>query len=335
MQSIKQFFSYMNDISFPYVVLRNWERLPYDVNLGEHSDLDLLVYDFDHWKEIFPQAQPEFKYPRVRFKVPIDDSYIYVDVRHIGDDYYPTDFERAVLDTREWNERGFYTPNAIHHRIALAYHIVHHKAMISDNYKKYIGAATITELLEALKQSNVGWVRPKDLSVGAFNGYWKGATSVVRKDDGKIIKKQVSYNDYNLIRNEYEILAKVSSKHFPEVYSYDDSIKEIVMEDCGIALLDNLPDNWRIQLIEILNDLRINGVAHRDIKIDNFTIKNGLIKLIDFGWAKFVEEVEEKQPPSCLGFPNKPSWGFDDSYSMNAVIKQIEFHLEENEKVVA
>jgi hypothetical protein len=215
MNSLRQFFSFMNDVNFPYVVLRNWEKLPYDVNLGEHSDLDLLVYDLGHWREIFPQAKSEYAYPRVRYKVPIDDSYIYVDVRHIGDDYYPSDFEKAIIETRMWNERGFYTPEPMHHRIALAYHIVHHKARISDNYTKYIGNATIAELLEALKESNVGWIQPKDLSVGSFNGYWKGATAVVERRDGRIVKKQVSYLDYRLIRNEYEILARANSSHFP------------------------------------------------------------------------------------------------------------------------
>ena len=43
MRSLEQFFSYMNDIDFPYVVVRNFEKLPDNVEVGEHSDLDLLV----------------------------------------------------------------------------------------------------------------------------------------------------------------------------------------------------------------------------------------------------------------------------------------------------
>lgn len=335
MDSIKSFFSRMNDINYEYVVLRNWEELPYDVTLGEHSDLDILVRDFDHWCEIFPTAHPEYKLPRVRMKVPIDDSYIYVDVRHVGDDYYPIDFERAILDTKEWNSRGFFTPDPLHHRIALAYHAVHHKGGIAPEYVKYLGDAQVPDLLEALKQSGVGWIEPKDKTVGKFNPYWKGATSVVNRRNGWIFKTQTSYKDYPLIANEKDILSGLDSIHFPRLGT-SMSEDEIVLEDCGELLnVTNLPSNWEIQLDQILLDLNNSQICHRDIKLDNLMVKDGVIKLIDFGWAVTIPsrgcqfEKLETTPPSCLGFPNKPSDGFSDQFSMRCVRKQIEFMLEE------
>ena len=324
MQSLKQFFSYMNDIDFPYVVLRNFENLPHSVELGEHSDLDLLVYDFDHWKEIFPDAKPEFPYPRVRFKMPIGDNYIYIDVRHLGDGYYPEDLEKSILDTKEWNERGFFTPNPLHFRIGLAYHVVHHKG--ANNYQRHLGDASVDDLYQALKNSNIGWSEPKDPSVGKFNPYWKGATSVVTIQDGKVAKRQVNFSKYNLLENEARVLGKISSVHFPKVISKEKD--QIILEDCGQPLTEkNLPENWKHQLVEIVEELKAQGVQHRDIKPDNLMVLNGIIKLIDFGWSRFVSD-DQDEPPTCLGYPYKPSWGFDDSFSMRKVIKELEFKKE-------
>ena len=320
----------MNDISFQYVVLRNWDGLPYDVKLGEHSDLDLLVYDFNHFFEIFPEARLEHPAPRVRTKIPIADTYIYVDVRSIGDDYYPIDFQKAILNTREYNDSGFYTPDPIHHRIALAYHAVHHKNAIAKEYRAWLGDVKVIDLLESLKKSRVGWVAPKDKTVGSYNPYWKGATSIVEKKDGYITKKQTSYLDYNLIDNEWRVLLDCHSKHFPKILDFDENNRTICVEDCGETInYNNLPEDWMDQLTQILSDLKKYHIIHRDIKIDNLMVKDGIIRLIDFGWAILEGEADHKEPPSCLGYPNKPSYGFDDGYSMRMIIRQIQYKLTE------
>ncbi len=328
MKSLSQFFNYLNDINFQYVVLRNWENLPGSVELGDHSDLDLLVYDFDHFKEVFPEAHSEFPYPRVRHKVTIGDNYIFMDVRHLGDGYYPADFEKAILDTREWNANGFYTPNPVHFRAALVYHVVHHKG--HNTYPVHLGNMTVKEGLEALKESNIGWIAPNDQSVGRFNPYWKGATSVVSRETGMVVKKQTGFMAYGLIENERRILSDFDSVHFPKILNSSEG--EIAVEDCGELLtIDNLPKDWKQQLVQIILLLKAEGIIHRDIKPDNLMVKDGIIKLIDFGWARKSEDSDDN-PPSCLGYPYRPSWGYNDEFSMRKVIKEFEFQLEEKQE---
>lgn len=324
MQSLRKLFSYMNDIDFSYIVLRNWENLPDDMREGEHGDLDLLVYDLDHFREIFPDVIPVNPLPRVRHKIVIEGIKHYMDVRYVGDGYYPTNFQLNMLETRELNDNGFYTPNPVHHRIGLAYHAVHHKNV--NKYKKYLGDVSIDQLLDSLKKSNIGYVTPKDPTVGTFNQYWKGATSVVTKEDGKILKKQNNFGEFDLIKNEHRILSQVDSRHFPKCSLHEDAIE---IEDCGERLtVYNLPEDWKDQLKDILGDLKKNNIQHRDIKPDNLMVKDGIVKLIDFGWARFNDDPEDS-PPQCLGFPYKPTWGWDDNFSVKKIIKELEYQKEE------
>lgn len=123
---IEQFFAKMNDIDFPYVVMRNYEGLPEVISPDGHNDLDLLVYDFNHWQEIFPQARREHHAPRVQFSLEINGEKLFIDVRSVGDGYYPTLFQMNMLATRKFNGM-FFTPDKEHHLLGLVYHVVHHR----------------------------------------------------------------------------------------------------------------------------------------------------------------------------------------------------------------
>jgi len=315
----------MNDVKFSYVVLRNWDNLPDSVQLGEHSDLDLLVYDIEHWQEIFPEAKRVFAEPRVQFKVPIEDSFVYVDVRHVGDGYYPEKFEKDILNNRELHPKGFYIPCAIHYCLGLVYHAVHHKN--SNNYPEILADLSVEQLLDSLKGSSIGWSEPTDYSVGRFNAYFKGATSIVERSEGTVIKEQVGYKDRDLMANEARILKEINSVHFPIMFNHLNN--QIEMEDCGEELtLDNLPENWKEQLGQIIKDLRKYQIEHRDIQPNNLMVRGGVIKLIDFGWARFVDDPPD-YPPECLGFPYRSPWGADDNFAMRKVIREFEYKKEE------
>lgn len=321
---LKKFFKKLHDVDFPYVVMRNWDNLPEMPVVDGHGDLDLLVYDKNHFLELFPEFKPVYPAPRVFHKALIEDRTVYADLRSVGDGYYPTHFQRAMLESREKNPKGFYTPNQVHHQIGLAYHVVHHKN--ENKYQRWLGSATIEQLLGALKESNIGYCLPSDHSVGRFNQYFKGATATVTKDGESFVKKQTSYGDYALIQNEARILKKCNSCHFPKLLEAEgDSIR---IEDCGERLnVHNLPGDWKHQLVRIAMCLDEAGVEHRDIKPDNLMVKDGIIKLIDFGWARFKDDLPD-DPPSCLGYPYRPSWGFDDKFSIKKIIKEMDYKCE-------
>ena len=113
------------------------------------------------------------------------------DIRYLGDSYYPYDFENQILKNRTWNKLGFWTPDPVHHRIALAYHAVHHKGFIDPTYRKWLGNVKLIDLIDALKKSSIGWEKPLDHTVGCFNSYTKGATSVVSSGKDSVKKKAI------------------------------------------------------------------------------------------------------------------------------------------------
>ena len=58
------------------------------------------------------------------------------------------------------------------------------------------------------------------------------------------------------------------------------------MSYCGVPLNnDNIPDNWKDQIIEIIDLLKKFNVSNNDMWKNNFLVSNNIIYLIDFGWA--------------------------------------------------
>lgn len=328
MQDLSVFFEHLNNVAFPYVVMRNWENLPHNVETGIHSDLDLLLYDLEHFLELFPDLEREHPAPRVRFKLTFDDGrFIFLDARSVGDGYYPEAFQEAMLKTREWNGAGFWTPNPIHHRIGLAYHVVHHKN--GNTYPNYLGPASVGKLLDSLKQNeDLAWVEPDDPSVGRFNSYMNGGTSAVSVVDGHIEKTQTRYKKYDLVENEERMLKAAKGVHFPKLLSRDD--RTLRIEHCGEPLgAHNVPDNWLQQLEEILEELDSCGIVHRDVRLDNLMVRDGTVRLVDFGWARLKGELDGKHP-DLLGYPNRCPLGFNDRYSMSRIIKHLQEELEDS-----
>jgi len=158
---------------------------------------------------------------------------------------------------------------------------------------------------------------------------WKGVTSIVRRISRTHVKKtyhgryKVEGDLLKCKNNETMALKKLTSSHFPKVIS-DTHEREIIMDYCGVPLTkENMPSNYKLQIKEILAELRKNDIVHRDIRPGNLLVKDSVIKLIDFGWAAQHGHEHEWVPCPDLGMDFKYPNGFNDKYSLNKSINYI------------
>jgi serine/threonine protein kinase len=58
-----------------------------------------------------------------------------------------------------------------------------------------------------------------------------------------------------------------------------------------------------IQILSAYQEMHRKGVLHRDIKMENVMIKNNAIKVIDFGFSKYVRptKIESELIETSLG----------------------------------
>ena len=63
------------------------------------------------------------------------------------------------------------------------------------------------------------------------------------------------------------------------------------MSYCGNRIKKtDIPNNWKEQLSEILSTLEKNKIYNNDMWYQNYLIKDGIIHLVDFGWATMDNE---------------------------------------------
>ncbi|MGE5327917.1 MAG: hypothetical protein ACM3KR_00210 [Deltaproteobacteria bacterium] len=173
-----------------YLVIRNYQGLPDKIQVGEHSDLDILIREKDKQKLIsllkLEKMHPEDN-NRVQYTMNIIDdngsiNFIYIDVRTEKDNYFPKKLSNELLRGRCKNENGFYIPQKCHYVIALLYHAVYHKGIIRDDYLKEIYENTeefilkdliktkdIVILAKYLRNKGIKFIRPNDYSTYDIN----------------------------------------------------------------------------------------------------------------------------------------------------------------------
>jgi serine/threonine protein kinase len=154
---------------------------------------------------------------------------------------------------------------------------------------------------------------------------WSRITAHARlESDGEVVRK-LFVKDYfgftkeELWGNELSALVRlVGGVGVQELLSADRSKLEIVTRDGGEPGVVE----YGAQGLDILEELDLVEVVHRDIRPDNLVVRDGVLTLIDFEWSVFPGSVmERRNPPSVLGEEYRSPRGFDDRYSMERSLR--------------
>ncbi len=148
--TLARLFEILDEHNILYVVLRNWEGLPGAVELGEHSDLDLLVHPA-HVALVDELWQAERTFPeehRVQRRVAVRDengeaTFILCDLRAPGDGYMPAGWSHDLI-SRRVREQMFWVLEPADYFLSLLYHAVHHKGVMREDYAERLVALART-----------------------------------------------------------------------------------------------------------------------------------------------------------------------------------------------
>lgn len=161
-----------------------------------------------------------------------------------------------------------------------------------ENYEKYVGLVFDSR-----------YRIEKVIGIGGMAVVFKATDILMRRQVAvKILKDEISADSQSVKRfiNESKAVAMLSHQNIVNIYdvSVRDNIKYIVMEYIeGITLKSymehrevlNLREiiSYSTQILRALSHAHKKGIVHRDIKPQNIMLlKNGVIKVTDFGIAK-------------------------------------------------
>ena len=135
--------------------------------------------------------------------------------------------------------------------------------------------------------------------------------SAIKKMDIGVLMRNEPVHYKDIIKNEIQTYRKISILCFDLVchfigYYYNENTQQLYIQTtyCGTELFlkyaESVPSlnsvrNHIWQILSIVQCLHSNGIAHRDLKLENFTIdESDKIRVIDFGTCVDLNEDNDK-----------------------------------------
>jgi hypothetical protein len=132
--NLRDFFDYLNS-HLNYLILRNWDNIFDEKIYGSgHEDIDILCDDIDEFVRLTNSIRIHSEPYRDNYNVCIGHTKIRLDIRHIGDGYYPRQWERRMLQNRVLTESNIYIMDKEDYFYSLIYHALLQKSVCSLEY---------------------------------------------------------------------------------------------------------------------------------------------------------------------------------------------------------
>ncbi|MHA7133390.1 hypothetical protein [Oerskovia turbata] len=130
-ESLDQVFRTLRRTS-RYVVLRNFEELPGKVE--EDREIDVLCDDQTDLAAVLNATEVYPGPEGAAFRTTVAGEEVLFDIRHVGDGYLDTTWQREILGRREWHESLIAVPRHDDHLFSLLYHAKVQKPSVKPAY---------------------------------------------------------------------------------------------------------------------------------------------------------------------------------------------------------
>lgn len=139
-ESLEAVFRKLNESVLGYVVIRNFEDLPWWWAEG-HGDIDFLCDAPEAFNRLLDTASRNANAGDLTHrKIIIAGAELPIDVRYVGDEYYDAKWEAAIIKNRVMHNDALYVPAPEDYYYSLCYHACLQKQTVSSDYMQKLNS---------------------------------------------------------------------------------------------------------------------------------------------------------------------------------------------------